>query len=421
MSTAIMSTTTGIVYVRSISGTITLGYIDSTVLDTSASAVTSTVPISVAQGTAAAPGIYSTGDATTGLFGTGAGWASLFYSFAGTAKWVISGAGANMRLASTFSLEWQASADVNSGGTDVVLSRGAANRLDLASGDSFQTVDGTITALRPGIATTSTNGLIASNATAATGGATVQMSPRVFLRGNAWDTSASQTVDFFLENLPATAATPTGTFKLGYSLNGAAATYPLTVDSTGILTTLSSIVSGANITIPADSALSWSGRTVVRATSASLLSWANSAENAGIGFNFATDGILKVRNRVNSAYATVDALAYQLSGVVTFSGTAPTIASGFGTTPSIAASNGTAAFTVNVGTGGTADTGVITLPAATTGWALSCINLTNSAIAVTAQTASTTTSATIANYSRTTGLLTAWTASDIISITAVAY
>ena len=108
-----------------------------TELQVTASAVTSTVPISVAQGTAAAPGIYSTGDATTGLFGVGAGWAALFYSYAGTAKWVISGAGTSMRLASTFSLEWQASADVNSGGSDVVLSRAAPNRLLLAVGDVF--------------------------------------------------------------------------------------------------------------------------------------------------------------------------------------------------------------------------------------------------------------------------------------------
>ena len=107
--------------------------------------------------------------------------------------------------------------------------------------------------------------------------------------------------------------------------------------------------------------------------------------------------------------------------VLMFSPTAPTIASGFGASPSIASSNGTAAFTVNVGTGGSASSGVITLPAATTGWVLSCVDITNAATSVTVQTAGTTTSATIANYSRTTGLLTAWAASDVIRISAMAY
>lgn len=101
--------------------------------------------------------------------------------------------------------------------------------------------------------------------------------------------------------------------------------------------------------------------------------------------------------------------------------TAPTIASGFGTSPSIPSSNGTAAFTINVGTGGTASSGVLTLPAATTGWVLQCVDITNAATAVTAQTAGTTTSATIANYARTTGILTAWAASDIIRCSASAY
>lgn len=87
------------------------------------------------------------------------------------------------------------------------------------------------------LATTSTDGDILQNTTAATSGVTVQISPRTRWRGTAWDTSASETVDFFAETLPATAATPTGLWKLGYSLNGAGATYPLTVSSIGALTT----------------------------------------------------------------------------------------------------------------------------------------------------------------------------------------
>ena len=102
--------------------------------------------------------------------------------------------------------------------------------------------------------------------------------------------------------------------------------------------------------------------------------------------------------------------------------TAPTISSGFGTTPSIAANNGSFAFTINVGTGGVATTGVIGLPAATNGWALSIMNLSDNTATVflTKQTATTTTTATIGNYDAA-GAAAAWTASNILSIIAVAY
>jgi len=94
--------------------------------------------------------------------------------------------------------------------------------------------------------------------------------------------------------------------------------------------------------------------------------------------------------------------------------TAPTISSGFGTLPSIVKSNGTAVFTVNVGTGGTATTGVVAFPAASNGWACTVRDLTSNSSFVTDQTATTTTTVSVQNYSRTTGLPIAWTASDVI-------
>lgn len=97
------------------------------------------------------------------------------------------------------------------------------------------------------LGTTSTDGFVVQNITPATVGTTVQISPRLRECGTAWDTAASQTVCFFDEVLPATAATPTGMWKLGYSLNGAAATYPLTIGSAGALTLLGSVgTTGAN-------------------------------------------------------------------------------------------------------------------------------------------------------------------------------
>lgn len=112
-------------------------------------------------------------------------------------------------------------------------------------------------------------------------------------------------------------------------------------------------------------------------------------------------------------------------GEVLFSRTAPTISSGFGTSPSVVANNGTAGFTINVGTGGTASAGVIGLPTAANGWIVNVQNLTaqaaNRASVRTTQTASSTTSATIQNQNVATGAATAWTASDVLLISAVGY
>mgnify|MGYP001593103040 CR=1 FL=1 len=104
---------------------------------------------------------------------------------------------------------------------------------------------------------------------------------------------------------------------------------------------------------------------------------------------------------------------------LTFSATAPTIAAGFGTSPVVAGT--TAGFTITVGTGGTASTGTITFPTAPTGWIVQITDITNNASFVTSQTGGSTTTATVQNYSRTTGSAIAWTAGDVLRCTAVAY
>lgn len=104
------------------------------------------------------------------------------------------------------------------------------------------------------------------------------------------------------------------------------------------------------------------------------------------------------------------------------SNAAPTISSGFGSSPSIASNNGTAAFTIDVGTGGTASSGVIGLPTAATGWNCFAADITtqSSAVFITKQTASTTTSATLIQYN-TAASATAWAASDILHVSCFAY
>lgn len=111
------------------------------------------------------------------------------------------------------------------------------------------------------------------------------------------------------------------------------------------------------------------------------------------------------------------------SSNVTFSGTAPTVSSGFGTSPTVA---GTAtAFRVDVGTGGTATAGVLTMPSAATAWNCHVENLTgtlgNYANQRTVQLSSTTTTVTIENQTISTGAALAWTASDIVALLCAAY
>lgn len=140
------------------------------------------------------------------------------------------------------------------------------------------------------------------------------------------------------------------------------------------------------------------------------------AGNVGIGSGKSVPGVALDVNGVASLTGV------QIAGVLLCNSTAPTISSGFGTSPSIAASNGSCAFTINVGTGGVATSGVIGLPTATTGWVVRCNdNTTTSAtVYLTKQTATSTTTATIGNFAAA-GTAAAWTASDILACSANAY
>jgi hypothetical protein len=95
----------------------------------------------------------------------------------------------------------------------------------------------------------------------------------------------------------------------------------------------------------------------------------------------------------------------------------PTIASGFGTAPSIIAANGSAAFQIRVGTGGTASSGTINLPVAAHGWDCKATDITTESAVVflTKQTASAVNSATFANYTATGGVG-PWLPSDKLNV-----
>lgn len=120
--------------------------------------------------------------------------------------------------------------------------------------------------------------------------------------------------------------------------------------------------------------------------------------------------------------ATVGGFNLGATAHILISSTAPTISSGFGGTPSIVASNGPGAFTINVGTGGVATTGVVGLPTAAAGWSCNFNDqtTTSATVFITKQTANTTASVTIGNFNDTTGAA-AWAAGDIINAQCFAF
>lgn len=105
------------------------------------------------------------------------------------------------------------------------------------------------------------------------------------------------------------------------------------------------------------------------------------------------------------------------------SGTTATISSGFGSTPSVVNFNTSLAFQINVGTGGAASTGTIGLATAPHGWNCTCTDITTNSSTVFAckQTgAGTATTAPIGEFTAA-GVAQAWTASDILNVSCVAF
>lgn len=230
-----------------------------------------------------------------------------------------------------------------------------------------------------GIATTSTDSLLIANATAATAGVPVQMSPRIRLSGTAWNSvgSASETDYWVMENLPATVAgTTTSTLKFGSSIAGGAVTYPMTLTNPGNMVLAGQLNVGSNVESAAAGYFAASGRTKFTAPADGQANFTNNAVNAGIGFDVTTDGTGKVRNRAQNAYGNWDALAYLASGTAITSGTthlsagsgmavANVGANSCGTTAATIAGNNNASVTTVGATSGTQCRIAFTITAAT--------------------------------------------------------
>ena len=165
------------------------------------------------------------------------------------------------------------------------------------------------------------------------------------------------------------------------------------------------------------------GSFTLTGAAAKTLTFNNSLTLAGTDattMTFPTTSATIARTDAAQTFTGVQTFASLAMGAnLSFSSTAPTVSAGFGTSPSIAGTS--TSFTITIGTGGTADTGTVTFPAAATGWVCQCNDVTNNASFVTSQTGGSTTTATFQNYSRTTGSAIAWTAADVLRCSAIAY
>ena len=219
------------------------------------------------------------------------------------------------------------------------------------------------------LVTTSTNGLSLVNTTAATNAVPVQVSPRIRLRGNAYNSvsTLSETQDWVIEQIPATAAgATTSVLWFANSINGGALSYVASITNGGSFTTIQDFNAGAARFI------GFTGRSYFNSPANGQMNLTNNAVSSGVGFDVNTDSLLKVRTRAQTGYAAVDAGNRLLSGVLMISATAPTVASGgctTGSAQSISTNNGTAAFMITIGGATCGTTIVLTMPTATTGWA----------------------------------------------------
>ena len=171
--------------------------------------------------------------------------------------------------------------------------------------------DAKLDVVNSALAATSTDGIVLQNETASTAGATVQMSPRLTLKGHAWNStgSADETESFFIENLPATTAgTITGTMKVGFINNAGTVTYPSYLTSDGFLYVQNTGLIG------------FQNRSRFTSPTNGQINLAEAAGSPGVGLDVTTDATLKIRTRAQTGDASLTALDATLTGVLTAGG-----------------------------------------------------------------------------------------------------
>jgi hypothetical protein len=143
-----------------------------------------------------------------------------------------------------------------------------------------ETLASTITTSQSNLVTTSTDGVVAINTTAATAGVPVQISPRLRLSGTVWDTGAvaSRVDSWKIENVPTSGNPGTSRLVFGREYNGAGYTEVHSVDSSGnVITNGNVAVNGGSLTTTSSTANIFNSATTI------ALGNGNSATTLNIG------------------------------------------------------------------------------------------------------------------------------------------
>lgn len=166
------------------------------------------------------------------------------------------------------------------------------------------------------LGSTSTDGLIIQNTTAATGGVPVQIGPRDKKCGTAWNSvgSASETDCWITEVLPATQAGAT-TSEIDFSASIASGAYTnrFKVVSNGAFTLGQLACDSSGACTLGNGNFYFSGRSGFSSPANAQFNITNTAVTAGIGFDVSTDGTLSIRNRAQNAAGTILAGSYSLA------------------------------------------------------------------------------------------------------------
>jgi hypothetical protein len=152
-----------------------------------------------------------------------------------------------------------------------------------------------------------------------------------------------------------------------------------------------------------------------------------SGNTSQAGINFSTSTANSVGLTITPTNPATNVEKFEVTGAysgkingpagVLISQTNPTIASGFGASPFLSNQNGTAIFNVNVGTGGTASTGTLTLPPAAHYWGCTCQDVSTFSTSVFMCRASATNSTTVSitNFNSS-AVATPWGSGDYVNV-----
>lgn len=85
--------------------------------------------------------------------------------------------------------------------------------------------------------------------------------------------------------------------------------------------TVAAITASSTVAAGAANSFQWTSRSKVLSPADGQVNAFNNASSSGVGLDVNTNAVLKVRTTAQTGYATVDALAYQVSGVAGATGT----------------------------------------------------------------------------------------------------